>query len=85
MDDQIFDISFSHEGTLYQGWVNPSDKLNEEGKPISFHVVLNDTSFGYLSYSGGSWKVNEQRPAMLVELAGAAIEQHYSLLEDPQQ
>ena len=85
MEDQIFDISFSHEGTSYKGWVNPSDKLNEQGKPISFHVVLNDTSFGYLSYNSGSWQVNEQRPAALIELVGAAIEQHYSLLEDPQQ
>ncbi len=46
MEDNIFDISFDSNGKKYAGWVNPSDKLSEDGKPISFHVVLNETSFG---------------------------------------
>lgn len=81
MESQIFDIAFTHEGTDYRGWVNPSDKLNDQGKPISFHVVLNDVSFGYVSYSGG-WKVNEPRPHALVECVGSAIEKYYSNLEE---
>ena len=78
---KFFDIGFSHEGQQYSGWVNPSDKLNAEGKPISFHVVLNDVSFGYVSYNG-SWKVNEARPHALVECVEEQIERYYSQLED---
>jgi hypothetical protein len=82
MEDNIFDISFDCDGTRYDGWVNPSDKLNDHGKPVSFHVVLNEVSFGYLFYHDGGWHVNERRPYGIVECAGAAIERYYSLLED---
>ena len=51
MQETIFDIELEFEGIKYKGWVNPSDKLNDLGAPVSFHVVLNDTSFGYLSFS----------------------------------
>jgi hypothetical protein len=78
MEDNIFDIGFSCNGLSYKGWVNPSDKLNSEGKPVSFHVVLNDTSFGYLSYQGAKWRVNEERPLELVEQVGQQIENYYS-------
>ncbi len=83
MESQIFDIAFFSDGQQYKGWVNPSDKLNAEGKPVSFHVVLNDVSFGYVSYNG-SWKVNEVRPHALVECVGEQIERYYSRLEDAQ-
>ena len=81
MEDPIFDIAFQNEGVSYKGWVNPSDKLSESGRPISFHVVLNDVSFGYLSFNDSKWTVNEQRPAALVEKAGIEIEKHYSRIE----
>jgi hypothetical protein len=79
MADDIFDISFEHNGEVYKGWVNPSDKLNESGTPVSFHVVLNDVSSGYLSFSDCKWTVNEPRPEGVVEAAGKAIEKHYKL------
>jgi len=41
----------------------PSDKLNDKGMPVSFHVVLNEVSFGNLSLSGGKWIIDEDRPA----------------------
>jgi len=50
-EEKIFDISFQSDGRQYKGWVNPSDKLNDKGLPSSFHVVLNEVSFGYLSVS----------------------------------
>lgn len=78
MEDNIFDISFLHEGIAYKGWVNPSDKLNKEGKPISFHVVLNDISFGYLSFNAAHWNSSEDRPAALVNNIGREIERYYS-------
>lgn len=77
MDDNIFDISFEEDGTQYTGWVNPSEKLGEDGRPASYHVVLNGTSFGYLSYNGSKWMVNEQRPEALVEKAGEQIEAYF--------
>lgn len=78
-EEDIFDISFECDGQRYTGWVNPSDKLNNEGKPVSFHVVLNETSFGYLSYNNCKWSVNEERPPALTEAVGAEIEKHYQL------
>lgn len=84
MEDNIFDISFAHGGITYKGWVNPSEKLNEDGKPVSFHVVLNETSFGYMSYQSGHWSINEERPEGLVELVGEKIEEYYSSQESKQ-
>ena len=77
MEDKIFDISFELDNKQYKGWVNPSDDLNDSGTPVSFHVVLNDTSFGYLSYRDCNWMINEERPEGLVKLAGKQIEKHY--------
>ena len=76
-EDNIFDISFQAGDMMYKGWVHPSDKLNDSGKPVSFLVVLNDTSFGYLSYNNCRWTINEDRPDNLVELVGKQIEKHY--------
>jgi hypothetical protein len=77
-ENNIIDISFEHDGTKYSGWVNPSDKVNESGFPASFHVVLNDTSFGYVSNNNDEWTANEDRPAALITEVGKAIEKHYS-------
>src|SRR5436190_24322248 len=78
-EDNMFDISFKSGDMVYSGWVNPSQKLNDSGTPVSFHVVLNDTSFGYLSYRDCKWMINEDRPDELVELVGEQIEKHYQL------
>lgn len=77
--DKIFDIVFNLNGKQYQGWVNPSEKENENGQPTSFHVVLKDTSFGYLSFNNCKWMVSEQRPVELVEAIGKEIEKRYKL------
>ncbi len=79
MEDNIFDIAIEEEGTRYTGWVNPSEKLSESGRPVSFHVVLNGTSFGYLSYNNCKWNVNEERPDNLVIKLGEEIEKHFSM------
>jgi len=79
MEDKIFDIRFTTGGVLYDGWVNPSEKTAADGRPASFHVVLNKVSFGYLSFHDCKWTVNEERPAALVEAAGREIEKHYEL------
>ena len=78
-EDKIFNIAFEVDGTKYTGWVNPSDKLNDDGMPVSFHVVLNDTSFGYVSHNNGEWTVNEDRPTGLIEKVGKAIEKKYAV------
>ena len=77
MEDKIFDISFEFDKKRYEGWVNPSEDLNDSGSPVSFHVVLDNTSFGYLSYSDCKWMVNEERPDGLVIEVGKQIERHY--------
>jgi hypothetical protein len=78
-EEKIFDIAFEWEGTKYKGWVNPSDKVNDAGMPASFHVVLNDTSFGYVSHNNGEWTVNEDRPEGLIHKVGKEIERHYAV------
>jgi hypothetical protein len=77
MDENIFDIAFEYGAQQYRGWANPSENLSDNGKPVSFHVVLNDTSFGYLSYHNCKWTVNENRPSELVEKIGLEIEKQY--------
>jgi len=79
MDDRIFDIVIETEGKKYKGWVNPSDKKSETGQPTSFHVVIEGTSFGYLSFQDCKWSANKQRPAEMVEAIGRAIEKKYKL------
>ena len=76
-EENIFDIAFNFDDKQYKGWVNPSNKVNESGSPVSFHVVLNEVSFGYLSFKDCRWIVNEERPAGLVKLVGKQIEKHY--------
>ncbi len=75
-EGNIFDIAFNAGEQEYKGWVNPSDKINESGTPVSFHVVLNDVSFGYLSFQDCQWIINEERPSALVKLVGKQIEKH---------
>ena len=79
MEDNIFDISFVHDGKTYKGWVNPSAKMNGSGQPASFHVVLDGVHFGYLSFQNCSWSSDENRPSALVSAAGKEIEAFYSL------
>jgi len=79
MEHEIFDISFYRGGKKYSGWVNPTAERDGRGKPVSFHVVLDGVSFGYLSLIECKWKVNEDRPAALVEAVGHEIERHYQL------
>lgn len=76
-EDKIFDIEFDCEGRHYKGWVNPSDELQEDGLPVSSHVVLENVSFGYLSFNNGNWSANEERPAALVESIGTQIRNKY--------
>ncbi|MFI5129822.1 MAG: hypothetical protein ACHQFX_07530 [Chitinophagales bacterium] len=79
MEDKIFDISFEFDNKQYNGWVNPAEDLNGSGTPVSFHVVLDDTSFGYVSYRDCNWMVNEERPEGLVKQIGKEIEKYYKL------
>lgn len=79
MEDKIFDISFESDGRKYSGWVNPSKEANENGVPVSFHVVLNGVSFGYLSFDDCKWTINEERPSSLTEAVGHEIEKRYEL------
>jgi hypothetical protein len=79
MEDRIFDISFDFDQQHYSGWANPSDKTDANGKPASFHVVLDGVSFGHLSFNNCNWATTEERPAALVEAVGKAIEHHFTL------
>jgi hypothetical protein len=76
-EDKIFDIEFDCDGKHYKGWVNPSEEINDKGLPVSFHVVLDNVSFGHLSYSNGNWSSDEQRPAALVEAVGKELQQRF--------
>ena len=77
MNDKTFNIALDYEGIHYEGWVTPSDKEGADGKPKSFHVVLNETMFGNLSSSDGTWTVDEQRPEGLVKEVGNYIQANW--------
>jgi hypothetical protein len=79
MEEKIFNISFESVEKKYTGWVNPSERLDHDGNPVSFHVVLNNIFFGELSLSHCRWNINESRPHQLVEAAGKEIEKYYKL------
>jgi hypothetical protein len=51
--------------------------MSDAGAPVSFHVVLNDVSFGYVSFHDNQWVVNEERPADLLKAVGEQIEKYY--------
>jgi hypothetical protein len=80
-EDRIFDIEFDCEGKHYKGWVNPSHELQEDGLPVSSHVVLQNVSFGYLSYNNGTWSANQERPEVLVQTIGEQIHSRYKTLQ----
>ena len=76
MEDKTFNIGFESAGKKYKGRVIPSDKTNDAGVPVSYHVVLNEVFFGMVS-NNGNWAVNEQRPDELTAAVGNAIEEHF--------
>ena len=77
LESATFDIAFQHDGKNYVGWVTPSEKLNEEGRPKSFHVVLNDVFFGNLSFYTDKWEIDTQREEGLVQATGMQIAKRY--------
>lgn len=79
MDTEVFDINFEVAHKPYKGWVTPSDRINSEGQPASFSVVLNQVFFGHISLNDCKWDNSEQRPQELVEAAGKEIEKHFKL------
>ena len=73
MEKQSIAIEFSHENINYVGWATPSDRHHADGKPSSYHVVLNENFFGDMSFKDGHWLISEQRPADLVKATGEAL------------
>jgi hypothetical protein len=52
----------------------PSDNRHADGYAKSYHVVLNEVFFGDMSLDQGKWETSEQRPHLLVDAVGRAIE-----------
>lgn len=77
MHDKTFNIELTYNGMQYTGWVTPSGQTNDQGKPRSFHVVLNEIMFGNLSLNDHKWTIDEQRPAELVEAVGQIIQSQW--------
>jgi len=73
MDNDFIHADLSVEGIHYDGRISPERK---HGKIVSWHVVLNDVFFGYISQDDGIWKVTEQRPHELVQAVGSYIEKN---------
>jgi hypothetical protein len=80
MTEDFFSIHFKYNDVSYEGRVSPEHR-DAEGEPASYHIVLNNVFFGYLTKNGKHWQVNEQRPEALVELVGACIENEQNLKE----
>ncbi len=67
-------IALEQNGQPYSGWATPSDKRHADGYAKSYHVVLNQVFFGDMSFDQGKWEISEQRPHLLVDAVGRAIE-----------
>jgi hypothetical protein len=78
MDNDYIPADFSHDGKHYTGRISPERK---QGEISSWHVVLNETFFGYLSHDGSEWQVTEQRPNALVQAIGKYINENRHHLE----
>jgi hypothetical protein len=76
METKQINIAIHYDGIHYTGWAIPSDRKKDDGKPASFHVVLNDTLFGNVSHNGTSWVVDEQRPQPLTDKVGDYLKEH---------
>ena len=48
MEEKIFDISFESAEKKYTGWVNPSERLDHDGKPVLF--MLHSITFFLENY-----------------------------------
>jgi hypothetical protein len=77
MNNEPIDIALDFDGIHYSGWATPAEKHHENGWPKSFHVVLNETFFGNVSFDDGKWLVDEQRPDGMANAVGAAIQSKY--------
>ena len=77
MEDKTINIELTWDGLHYKGWATPSEHKNDNGKPRSFHVVLNDTMFGNLSWNKEKWTADEQRPEGMVEAVGHIIQSNW--------
>ena len=75
MEQDYYTIAFDFDGIHYDGRVTPEIKPHHD-TPSSWHVVLNEVFFGYLSKQGEHWNVNEQRPHALVQAVGKQIALH---------
>ena len=75
MEQDYYTIQFDYGGVHYNGRVTPETKADQH-VPSSWHVVLNDVFFGYLSRQGAHWNVTEQRPHELVQEVGKQIALH---------
>jgi hypothetical protein len=74
MTQTYYSIVFDYDGIHYNGLVTPEVKAHQD-KPSSYHVVLNEVFFGYVSRNKNQWQVSEQRPDGLVQKVGKQIEQ----------
>lgn len=72
-EEKTFDIEFQHDRKNYKGWVIPSGKKNDSGKPVSYHVVLNEVFFGNLTRHNNTWEIDTQRENGLVQAVGEMI------------
>ncbi len=66
-------IAFDYDQVNYRGWATPAETHHAYALAKSYHVVLNGTFFGEMSYADGHWTVSEQRPKPLVAATGSAI------------
>jgi len=74
MEKTSLPIVLEQDGQPYSGWATPSDKRHADGYAKSYHVVLNEVFFGDMSLDQGKWETSEQRPHLLVDAVGRAIE-----------
>jgi hypothetical protein len=74
VDKKSIPLELDWQGTHYNGWATPAEKMHPDGYAKSYHVVLNEVFFGDLSHIQDKWTIDQQRPHDLVVAIGHCLD-----------
>lgn len=75
MEIALLPLDLQYAGMTYDGWVTPSGDLYPDGDSSCYHVFLNGSFFGDMSFLEGRWLISERRPGELTTAVGNALMQ----------
>lgn len=76
MERNSIPVNFRHAGMTYAGWATPIAEpgAGSDEQITTWHVVLNQLYFGYMTLQQDHWTVSTQWPQDLIEIVGKELE-----------